>query len=162
MALAQEDLEQIQTLINNTIAATPAVSNANVRYELELRDRTTKVEQELIHQREILINGFAQVDKRLEQMKVEFDKRFEQVDKRFEQVERRFELVDKRFEQMKVESDKRFEQVDKRFEKIDLQLEKQSVAIMNIHQTLKQQLRWSFGISLSVSGPVIAVLKLTG
>jgi tetrahydromethanopterin S-methyltransferase subunit G len=155
MALAQEDLEQIQTLINNTIAATPAVSNANVRYELELRDRTTKVEQELIHQREILINGFAQVDKRLEQMKVEFDKRFEQVDKRFEQVERRFELVDKRFEQMKVES-------DKRFEKIDLQLEKQSVAIMNIHQEIKQQMRWSFGILLSVGGLVIAVLKLTG
>jgi len=151
MALAQEDLEKIQNLINKSIAETPAVANANVRYELELRDRTTKVEQELKHQRDILINGFAQVDKR------------------FEQLEKRFEQVDKRFEQMKIDSDKRFEQVerrfeqvDKRFEKIDLKLEKQTEAIMNIHQEIKQQMRWSFGILISVGGLVLAILKLTG
>jgi hypothetical protein len=33
---------------------------------------------------------------------------------------------------------------------------------MNIHQEIKQQMRWSFGILLSVGGLVIAVLKLTG
>ena len=32
-------------------------------------------------------------------------------------------------------------QVDKRFEKIDLKLEKQTEAIMNIHQEIKQQMR---------------------
>ena len=37
MALAQEDIEQIQALIRKTIAETPEVGNANVRYELELR-----------------------------------------------------------------------------------------------------------------------------
>jgi len=148
MALAQEDIEQIQLLISRSIAATPEVGNANVRYELELRDRTTKVEEELKHQRDILINGFAQMDKRFEQMKIDSDRRFDQ--------------VDKRFEQMKIDSDKRFEQVDKRFEKIDLKLEKQTQAIMDIHQEIKLQMRWSFGVLVAVGGLVLGILRLTG
>lgn len=43
MALAQEDLIQIETLIKTVIktviAAPPEVGNANVRYELDLRDK---------------------------------------------------------------------------------------------------------------------------
>jgi len=35
MALAQEDLEQIQDLIKKSIQATPEVGNANVRLRLE-------------------------------------------------------------------------------------------------------------------------------
>lgn len=49
--------------------------NANVRYELDLRERTIRVAEELKHQREWMAEGF----KRME-------KRFEQVDKRFEQL----------------------------------------------------------------------------
>ena len=162
MALAQEDIEQIQLLISRSIAATPEVGNANVRYELELRDRTTKVEEELKHQRDILINGFAQMDKRFEQMKIDSDRRFDQVDKRFEQMkidsDKRFEQVDKRFEQV----ERRFEQVDKRFEKIDLKLEKQTQAIMDIHQEIKLQMRWSFGVLVAVGGLVLGILRLTG
>jgi len=41
---------------------------------------------------------FEQVDKRLDMMQHNMDKRFEQVDKRFEQVDKRFEQVDKRFD----------------------------------------------------------------
>ena len=111
MALEQEDIEQIQDLIRKSIAATPEVTNANVRYELDLRERTIQVEEELKHQRELMLTGFAQMEKR-----------FEQVDKRFEQV-------DKRFEQTHIDLNKRFEQVDKRLE----QLEKQGQAIMDIH-----------------------------
>ncbi|WP_428353662.1 hypothetical protein [Methyloprofundus sp.] len=133
MALAQEDIEQIQELIRQSILATPEVGNANVRYELELRERTTRVEEELKHQRELMLTGFAQMEKR-----------FEQVDKRFEQV------------------DKRFEQVDKRLDQIDKQLEKQSQAIMDIHQEIKLQMRWSFGMLLGIGGLVIGILKLTG
>ena len=70
--------------------------NANVRYELELRERTIRVEEELKHQRELMSEGFKQMERRFEQV----DKRFEQVDKRFEQVEKRFEQIDKRFEQV--------------------------------------------------------------
>jgi len=162
MALAQEDIEQIQELIRQSILATPEVGNANVRYELELRERTTRVEEELKHQRELMLTGFAQMEKRFEQV----DKRFEQVDKRFEQMHsdlnKRFEQVDKRFEQMHSDLNKRFEQVDKRLEQIDRQLEKQSQAIMDIHQEIKLQMRWSFGVLLGVGGLVVGILKLTG
>ena len=93
MALAQEDIQQIQLLIQKSLAETPAALNANVRYELDLRERTLRVEEQLKHQRELMIEGFKQMDKRFEQV----DKRFDQVDKRFEQVQldmnRRFEQV---------------------------------------------------------------------
>ncbi len=88
MALAQEDIDQIQWLIKKALSETPETLNANVRYELDLRERTIRVEEELRHQRELMIEGFKQMEKR-----------FEQVDKRFEQVDKRFEQVDKRFEQ---------------------------------------------------------------
>lgn len=161
MALAQEDIKQIQELIRKSILETPEVGNANVRYELELRERTTRVEEELKHQRELMLTGFAQMEKRFEQI----DKRFEQMyidfDKRFEQIDKRFEQIDKRFEQMHIDFNKRFEQIDKRFEKIDHQLEKQSRAIMDIHQEIKLQMRWSFGVLLAVGGLVVGILKLT-
>jgi len=176
MALAQEDIIQIEALISNAIASTPEVGNANVRYELDLRERTIRVEEELKHQRELMLTGFSQMEKCFEQV----DKRFEQVDKRFEQmveetklrfeqlaeesnrrfeqVERRFEQIDKRFEQV----DKRFEQVDKRFEQIDKQLEKQNQAIMGIHQEIKNQMRWSFGMLVGIGGLLVGVLKVIG
>ncbi|MDO9049698.1 MAG: hypothetical protein Q7U66_18435 [Methylobacter sp.] len=63
-----------------------------MRYELDLRERTIRVEEELKHQRELMVEGFKQmekrfeqVDKRLEQMQLDMNKRFEQADKRFEQ-----------------------------------------------------------------------------
>jgi hypothetical protein len=89
MALAQEDIEEIRLLIKKTLSETPETFNANVRYELDLRERTIRVEEELKHQRELMLEGFKQMEKR-----------FEQVDKRFEQVDKRFEQVDKKFEQL--------------------------------------------------------------
>ena len=147
MSLAQEDVELIQRIVEQAINNTPELKNGNVRYELDLRERTIRVEEELKHQRELMLTGFAQMDKRLEQMREESNKRFEQ--------------VDKRFEQMSSDMNKRFEQVDKRFEQVDKQLEKQSQAIMDIHQEIKQQMRWSFGILIGVGGLVIGILKLT-
>ncbi|MDT8427065.1 MAG: hypothetical protein RQ733_13935 [Methyloprofundus sp.] len=96
MALAQEDIELIQTIVQQAINNSPELKNSNVRYELDLRERTIRVEEELKHQRELMIQGFAQMDKRFEQV----DKRFEQVEKRFEQVEKRFEQVDKQLTEM--------------------------------------------------------------
>ncbi len=66
----------------------PETLNANVRYELDLRERTIRIEEELKHQRELMVESFKQMDKR-----------FEQVDKRFEQVEKRLDQMDKKFEQ---------------------------------------------------------------
>jgi len=70
-----------------------------VVYEVELRERTIRVEEELKHQRELMLQGFKQVDRRFEENRIEMEKRFEQVEKRFEQVE-------KRFEEMLVRTDK--------------------------------------------------------
>ena len=96
MALANEDKEEILELIEQAINARPEVKNSNVRYELDLRERTVRVEEELKHQRELMIEGFRRMDERF----VQIDKRIEQVDKRFEQVDKRFEQVDKRFDQI--------------------------------------------------------------
>ena len=96
MALANEDKEEILELIEQAINARPEVKNSNVRYELHLRERTVRVEEELKHQRELMIEGFRRMDERF----VQIDKRIEQVDKRFEQVDKRFEQVDKRFDQI--------------------------------------------------------------
>jgi DNA anti-recombination protein RmuC len=83
-------------------------------YEIELRERMIRVEEELKHQREIIQQILHQMDNRFEQV----DKRFEQVDKRFEQVNKRFEQMDKRFEESRADMNARFEQMDKRFEEL--------------------------------------------
>ena len=160
MALAQEDIEQIQWLIKKALSETPETLNANVRYELDLRERTIRVEEELKHQRELMIEGFKQMEKRFEQVDKRFeqvDKRFEQMqldmNKRFEQVDKRFEQIDKRFEQMQLDMNKRFEQVDKRFEQ-------QHQEIMGLHHEIKLLMRWSFGTLLAIGGLIVAVLRL--
>jgi uncharacterized protein (DUF3084 family) len=156
MALAQEDIEQIRLLIKKTLSETPETLNANVRYELDLRERTIRVEEELKHQREVMLEGFKQMEKRFEQV----DKRFEQIDKRFEQVDKRFEQMqmdmNKRFEQV----DKRFEQVDKRFEQVDKKFEQLHQEIMGLHHEIKLLMRWSFGTLLAIGGLIVAVLRL--
>ncbi|MBF0414975.1 MAG: hypothetical protein HQL79_04310 [Magnetococcales bacterium] len=90
-------------------------------YEIEIRERVIRVEEELRHQRELMQQWFEQVDKRLEQV----DKRFEQVDKRFEQLERR---------------------LDARFE--------------NLIRRLDRFMIWSFGLTVTMAGIIISVLKL--
>lgn len=140
MALAQEDLQQIQQLIDQSMAARPEATYANVRYELEIRERIVRVEEELKHQRELMLQGFETSSRRIEEMRADMNKRFEQVDKRFEQVEKRFEQVDKRFEQV----DKRFEQIDKH--------------LTIITNRMDRFMFWSLGLTVSA---VIAIIKLT-
>lgn len=142
MALAQEDIEQIRLLIKKTLSEMPETLNANVRYELDLRERTIRVEEELKHQRELMLEGFKQMEKR-----------FEQVDKRFEQMQLN---MDKRFEQV----DKRFEQVDKRFEQADKKFEQLHQEVMGLHHEIKLLMRWSFGTLLAIGGLIVAVLRL--
>jgi exopolysaccharide biosynthesis predicted pyruvyltransferase EpsI len=144
MALAQEDLEQIQLLFHQSIGARPEIINANVRYELEIRERIVRVEEELKHQRELMLQGFEMSNKRAEELRADMNKRFEQVDKRFEEMRadmnNRFEQVDKRFEQM----DKRFEQIDKH--------------LTIITNRMDRFMFWSLGLTISA---VIAIVKLT-
>ena len=65
----------------------------------------------------------------------------QQMDKRFEQVDLRFEMIEKRFEQV----DKRFEQMDQRF--------------VELQRRMDRFMSWSPGMTLTVGGIVIAVLK---
>lgn len=141
MALAKDDIEFIagfirqnlgDWLVEQSYGKPPAV------YEIELRERMVRVEEELKNQRELMLAGFTQSDKRFAEMQANMDKRFTEMQAN---MDKRFEQVDKRFEQM----DKRFEQVDKRFELLTNRLD--------------TFMRWSFGITLTVGGLVVAAIK---
>ena len=131
MGIAIEDIETIKPYVITWIKEAHAQqSQPQNNFDRELFERGIRVEEELKAQRDIIQQGFSQMDKR-----------FEQVDKRFEQIDKRFEQVDKRFEQV----DKRFELVDKRFEQVDLRFEK-----------LFQNLRWSIGAFIAFWGVSLA------
>jgi len=135
MPLADKDYEAIGEFVRQNLSlwlADQSLAKPPHVYEIELRERMVRVEEELKNQRELMKQGFDLMDKRFEQV----EKRFEQIDKRFEQVEKRFEQIDKRFEQV----DKRFEDLTKRIDRFMI---------------------WSFGLSVTMAGIIIGVLKLT-
>jgi hypothetical protein len=79
MSLAEEDIQFIKDhlgewLAEQSLGKPPAV------YEIELRERMVRVEEELKHQRELI-----------KTILVEMDKRFDSVDKRFEELTRRLD-----------------------------------------------------------------------
>jgi len=84
MNLAAEDIRFIKEhlgewLAEQSLGKPPAV------YEIELRERMVRVEEELRHQRELIKTILEQMDKRFDAV----DKRFEAVDKHFEELTRR-------------------------------------------------------------------------
>ena len=134
MGLTQEDIEFIKSHLVDWLAD-QGVSKPPVVYEIELRERILRVEEELKHQRELMMQGFKRMDERFEAV----DQRFEAVDKRFEAVDKRFEAMDKRFEAMQAQMDKRFEDMGRRLDRFMI---------------------WSFSTTLTVGGLVVAALKL--
>ena len=141
MALAQEDLERLGDYVKAHIGdwlAEQSLGKPAVVYEIELRERMVRVEEELRHQRELMREGFAQMDKRFEAMQKTMDQRFETMQK----------TMDQRFEQV----DKRFEQVDKRFESVQQD-------IRGLQTRMDHFMRWSFGVTIDSAGLVISVLK---
>ena len=76
--------------------------------KIDLYERMVRVEEELKHQRELILSVMKMMDKRF----AEVDKRFEQVDKRFEDMRTD---MNRRFEDMRTDMSNRFEQVDRRF-----------------------------------------------
>jgi len=129
--LAAEDLAYIKEHLGEWLAE-QSLGKPPVVYEIELRERMVRIEEELKHQRELIKNI-------LEQM----DKRFEAVDRRFEamqqSMDKRFEAVDRRFEAMQQSMDKRFEELTRRIDRFMV---------------------WSFATTLTVGGLVVAALKL--
>ena len=134
MNLQQEDLDYIKDHLGEWLAERSLGKPAAV-YEIELRERMVRVEEELKHQRELI-----------KQILVEMDKRFDAVDKRFE-------AMDKRFEAIQIQMDKRFEAVDKRFDAAEKRFDA-------LTKRVDRFMIWSFGITVSSAGTIIAVLKL--
>lgn len=99
MGLEKQDIEFIKAnigewLVEKSLGRPPAV------YEIELRERMVRVEEELKTQRELMRMGFEHMESRFEAMQASMDKRFEQIEKRFELVDKRFQQVDERFERV--------------------------------------------------------------
>ena len=146
MALPNNELEQITAYVSEHVKAnlTAWLSDRSLGqplalYEIEMRERIVRVEEELRHQRELMQQGFAQMEKRFELVDKQMEKRFELVDKRFE-------AVDKRFEEMREDMNRRFDAVDKHFDALTRRMDRFMI--------------WSFGITITAAGMVISVLKL--
>lgn len=152
MALAQGDLEEIGRYVREHIPEWMGEEGrVSLIREFDLRERIVRVEEELKHQRELMEQGFALMEKRFEQIEKHFEqmeRRFEQIEKRFEQMERRFEQIDKHFELM----DKRSEQTDKHFESMDRRFE-------TLNQRMDHFMVWSFGLTISATGILLAAIK---
>jgi len=163
MNLVAEDITFIKDhlgewLAEQSLGKPPAV------YELELRERMLRVEEELKHQRgliktilEQMDKRFEAVDKRFDLMQEEMNRRFEAVDKRFEimqeEMNRRFEAVDKRFAAV----DKRFDAVDKRFETLQSEMNKR---FEGLTRRIDRFMMWSYATTLTVGGLIVTILKL--
>ncbi len=96
MALAQEEFQEIESFLYENlpkILADQSLAKPPVVYEIELRERMIRVEEELKHQRELMKEQFKLTEKRFEQV----DKRFEQMqgymDKRFEDINTKFRMM---------------------------------------------------------------------
>lgn len=86
MNLTKEDLLQIENHIKSNIASWLSdFSSGKPQYlnEIELIERIVRVEEELKRQRELMLMGFEQANKRFEDMQKYMDKRFEDVNSRF-------------------------------------------------------------------------------
>lgn len=102
MALAKEDIDYIKAHLSDWLAE-QSLGKPPVVYEIELRERMVRVEEELKHQRELMHEGFKRMDKR-----------FERVEKRLE--EQRAE-TNKRFDEQRAETAKGFDEALKRQDK---------------------------------------------
>lgn len=142
--LAQKLNEKITELNLVQKSPQPSVGTSLDEKFYLLNERIVRVEEELKHQRDLLIQIQKSSDKRFENMQKHMDKRFEAVDKRFEDMQKhmdkRFETVDKRFEDIYKYMDKRFDQVDKKF-------------------TLMQ---WVMAIGFVSLGTLVSVIKIFG
>ena len=96
MPLTKEDLKQIEDHIKSNIGSwigDVSLTKSNYFNEIELIETMVRVEEELKNQRELMLMGFEQTDKRFEEMQKNMDRRFEQVDKRFEDVNSKFTMM---------------------------------------------------------------------
>ena len=94
MALQEEELAQVGGYVKAHLGEWMAERHLGKPlevYEMEVRERMVRVEEELKHQRELMLQGFERMDRRFEEVREDMSKRFEQVDRRFEEVTRRID-----------------------------------------------------------------------
>jgi len=166
--LAAEDLAYIEDHIKSQLGewlAEQSLGKPPVVYEIELRERMVRIEEELKNQRELIKTVLEQMDKhfgatekRFEAMQQSMDKRFESMDKRFEAVQ---QSMDKRFEAVQQSMDKRFESMDKRmdrrFESMQQSMDRR---FEELTRRIDRFMAWSFATTLAVGSLVVATLKL--
>ena len=187
MALEQQDIQFIKAHVGEWLSE-QGLAKPPVVYEVELRERMVRVEEELKYQRELIREGFGLMDKRFEAVDKRFeamDRRFEELredmNRRFEAMDRRFEVMDKRFEELREDMDKRFEAMDKRFEELREDMNKRFEAVDRRFEALRTDMErrfmdqkddirelnrlvvrfmfWSFGVTVAVGGLVVASLR---
>jgi hypothetical protein len=137
MTLAREDIQFIKDhlgewLAEQSLGKPPAV------YEIELRERMVRVEEELKHQRELMREGFARMDERFEAAEQRRQELRQDMLARFEQVDKRFEQADRRFESLQQQMDQRFEALTRRIDRFMI---------------------WSFGTTVTVGGLIVTLIK---
>jgi hypothetical protein len=93
MPLGKKDFESIENYLKENLPrllAEQSLAKPPLVYEIELRERMVRVEEELKNQRELMKQGFEFMEKRFEAI----DKRFAAVDKRFDDL---IHYTDRRF-----------------------------------------------------------------
>ena len=148
MTLAAEDIQFIKDHLGEWLAE-QSMGKPIAVYEIELRERMVRVEEELKHQRELI-----------KSILVEMDRRFDAVDKRLDAIDKRFEASDARFESLLHEMDRRFDAVDKRFESMDKRFESMDKRFDELTRRIDRFMFWSFGLTVSVGALIVAALKL--
>ncbi len=138
MNLVAEDIEFIKDHLGEWLAEQSLGKPAAV-YEIELRERMLRVEEELKHQRGLIKTILEQMDKRFEAVDKRFKIMQEAMNRRFEAIDKRFDAVDKRFESLQSEMNKRFEGLTRRIDRF---------------------MMWSYATTLTVGGLIMTVLKL--
>ena len=160
MALTKTDLQQVQEYLREHIVdwfPMPA---------LQLNERIIRVEEELKHQRELMLQGFENVDRRFEDLRENLDRRFDAIDKRFEVIDTRFEESQrafyKRFDESQRALDVRFTEsqkaTDKRFEELHITMNAR-FGDMNRRFTT---LTWLIGIGIAAVSTLITVFTVIG
>ena len=153
MAIAQADLLQISEHVQQNLAQWIAHIPVNgdrtsLTYEIEIRERIVRVEEELRHQRELMREGFEKMDLRFADMQKYMDKRFEAMDKRFEVAQL---SINQRFESMQLSINQRFEAMDTRFEDM--------IKYMNSRFS---SLQWLMGIGFTLITVLMSIYHFLG
>jgi len=190
MTIDQQDFEQIACYVREHLhewLAEDSLGKPPRVYEIELRERMVRIEEELKNQRDLMQQGFSLMDKRFEESQANskqlieliekrfdavdkrfedsnlrfeaIDKRFDAIDKRFEDINQRFEAVNKRFEDI----NQRFEAVDRRFEAVDRHFEEMRTdmndGFKEINRRLDRFMLWSLGLTITAAVFVVNFLK---